>query len=64
MKKERRSTAVHSTESRIDLAGRCLQLTHLRQMVQEAERLRVARRPRHARRHPSPPSDNTSEAMK
>jgi hypothetical protein len=46
MKKERRSEAVIRTASQIDLAGSYLQLMHLRQMVQEAERLRATRRPR------------------
>jgi hypothetical protein len=52
MKKERRSEAVIITASQIDLAGHYLQLRRLRQMVQEAERLRAERRPRYARRRP------------
>jgi hypothetical protein len=54
MKKKRRSAAVRPTGSGTDLAGRYLQLTHLRQIVQEAERLRGTRRPRQARRYPLP----------
>jgi hypothetical protein len=46
MKKERRSEAEIITAAQIDLVGPYLQLRRLRQMVQEAERLRATRRPR------------------
>jgi hypothetical protein len=49
---KRRAEAVIIIAPRIDLAGHYLRLTHLRHMVQEAERLRATRRPRYVGRCP------------